>query len=304
MAPPYGGSAAAVRATLRAVSTLVSLDGRILPPARARLSVFDRGFLYGDSIYEVLRTYGGRPFELPAHLRRLARSAKLIGLELPLTQGQLRARLDAVLRAAGNRESYVRLIVTRGEGPIGLDPALAVHPHVIVIVRPLAAPPREIYERGVAVEVVDVRRNLRQAVDPAAKTGNYLNNVLALREARASGGYEALMLDMRGRVTEGSTSNVFAVFGARVVTPPLDGILAGVTRGLVLALARREGFSAQERALRPADLRRADELFLTSTLRELVPIVRVDGRPVGDGVPGPATQRLLEAFRRRAGVAR
>ncbi|HUB07804.1 MAG TPA: aminotransferase class IV [Myxococcales bacterium] len=283
--------------------TLVSFDGRLLPPARARISVFDRGFLYGDSIYEVLRTYGGRPFELPAHLTRLGRSARLIGLRLPLRAAAFRRRIGAALHAARNRESYVRVIVTRGEGPIGLDPALAVRPHVLVIVRPLHAPPAEIYRRGVSVSVVDVRRNLRQAIDPAAKTGNYLNNVLALREARARGGYEALMLDARGRVAEGSTSNVFAVFGARVVTPPLDGILAGVTRGLVLALAGRLGLEARERPLRPEDLRRADELFLTSTLRELVPIVRVDGRRVGAGTPGPTTLRLLETFRRRASGA-
>jgi branched-chain amino acid aminotransferase len=285
------------------VPTLVSFDGRLLPPARARISVFDRGFLYGDSIYEVLRTYGGRPFELPAHLKRLGRSAQLIGLRLPLPAAAFQRRIEAALRAARNRESYVRVIVTRGEGPIGLDPALAVRPHVLVIVRPLHAPPAEIYRRGVSVSVVDVRRNLRQAIDPAAKTGNYLNNVLALREARARGGYEALMLDARGRVAEGSTSNVFAVFGARVVTPPLDGILAGVTRGLVLALTGRLGLEARERSLRPVDLRRADELFLTSTLRELVPIVRVDGRRVGSGTPGPITLRLLEAFRRRASGA-
>jgi branched-chain amino acid aminotransferase len=282
------------------VATLVSLDGRLLPPARARISVFDRGFLYGDSIYEVLRTYGGEPFELEAHLRRLRRSAALIGLRLPLSMARLRARLAAALRAAGNRESYVRLIVTRGEGPIGLDPALAVHPHVIVLVRPLHPPPAEVYARGVSIRVVDVRRNLRQAIDPAAKTGNYLNNVLALREARARGGYEALMLDARGRVAEGSTSNVFAVFGRRVATPPLDGILAGVTRDLVLKLARKLGHPAEERPLRRADLLRADELFLTSTLREVVPIARVDGRRVGRGAPGEITRRLLEAFRERA----
>ncbi|MHB8416806.1 MAG: aminotransferase class IV [Myxococcales bacterium] len=282
------------------MTTLVSLDGRLLPPSRAKISVFDRGFLYGDSIYEVLRTYGGRPFELPAHLRRLARSAALIGLELPLSSAALRRRIEAALRAARNREAYLRLIVTRGEGPIGLDPALAVRPHVLVIVRPLAPPPSELYRRGVEVRVVDVRRNLRQAIDPAAKTGNYLNNVLALREARARGGYEALMLDAEGYVAEGSTSNVFAVFGREVRTPPLDGILAGVTRGLVLGLARRLGLRAKEQRLRPGDLRRASELFLTSTLRELVPIVRIDGRRVGAGVPGPTALRLLEAFRRRA----
>src|SRR5579863_9392234 len=183
------------------MSTVVSIDGRLFPPGRATISIFDRGFLYGDSIYEVLRTYRSRLFEVDAHLARLRGSAQLIGLTLPLPEALLRARMVDAVRASRTSESYVRLIVTRGEGEIGLDPALAVDPHVIVIVRALQPPPEAVYREGVEVTVVDVRRNLRQAIDPAAKTGNYLNSVLALREARARGGYEALMLDMQGRVT-------------------------------------------------------------------------------------------------------
>jgi branched-chain amino acid aminotransferase len=289
------------------MSTVVSIDGRITPPKRARISVFDRGFLYGDSIYEVLRTYGGQLFELPRHLARLRRSAELIGLDLPLSEELLKGRMADAVRASRTSESYVRLIVTRGEGEIGLDPALAVDPHVIVIVRALHPPPPEIYRDGVEVAVVDVRRNSRLAIDPAAKTGNYLNSVLALREARARGAYEALMLDTQGRVTEGSSSNVFAVLAGRVVTPPLDGILEGVTRRVVLDLARSLGLPTAEAQLLPEDLLRAEELFLTSTIRELVPIVRVDGRTIGSGKPGALTLRLHEAFRKavdRVDVAR
>jgi branched-chain amino acid aminotransferase len=282
------------------MSTVVSIDGRLFPPGQPQISVFDRGFLYGDSIYEVLRTYRGHLFEVEAHLARLRGSAQLIGLTLPLPAELLRTRMDDAVRASRTSESYVRLIVTRGEGEIGLDPALAVDPHVIVIVRALQPPPPEVYRDGVEVTVVDVRRNLRQAIDPAAKTGNYLNSVLALREARARGGYEALMLDSLGRVTEGSSSNVFAVTGGKVVTPPLDGILEGVTRRVVLDLARDLGLTATEAELFPEELFRADELFLTSTIRELVPVVRVDGQAIAKGKPGPVTRRLLEAFRKRA----
>jgi branched-chain amino acid aminotransferase len=286
------------------MSTVVSIDGRLHPPGRPQISVFDRGFLYGDSIYEVLRTYRGRLFEVEAHLARLRGSAQLIGLTLPLAEELLRRRMEDAVRASRTTESYVRLIVTRGEGEIGLDPALAVDPHVIVIVRALHPPPPEVYRDGVAVAVVDVRRNLRQAVDPAAKTGNYLNSVLALREARARGGYEALMLDSLGRVTEGSSSNVFAVVagkqGMKLVTPPLQGILEGVTRRVVLDLARGLGLEAVEQEMFPEDLFRAKELLLTSTIRELVPIVSIDGAAIGDGKPGPVTKRLHAAFRGRA----
>ena len=281
------------------MTTLVSLDGKILPPGRARISVFDRGFLYGDSIYEVLRTYRGKLFETEAHLDRLERSAALIGLTLPVSRATLLARSVRLLRAAGNTEAYLRLIVTRGEGEIGLDPALAVDPREVLVARALHAPPPELYRDGVRVCVVGVRRTPREAVDPAAKTGNYLNSVLALREARQQGGYEALMLDALGQVTEGSSSNVFALLDDRLVTPPLRGILEGVTRRIVLSLAASLGIPSVEAPLWPADLLRASELFLTSTTRELVPIVAVDGARIGDGRPGPTTLRLLQAFRDR-----
>ncbi len=285
------------------MGTLASIDGRLVPPGAARLSIFDRGFLYGDSIYEVFRTYRGHLFEAEAHLDRLERSGELIGLVLPVPRGLLLARIERTLAASGNDESYVRLVITRGEGEIGLDPALARNPHVVVIVRPLAPPPPDVYRDGVEACVVHVRRNLREAVDPAAKTGNYLNSVLAVREARARGAHEALMLDANGRVTEGSSSNVFAVRAGGLATPPLDGILEGVTRRVVLDLAGQLGLPAAETPLGPEDLFAADELFLTSTTREIVPLVRLDGRAIGSGRPGPVTRRLLAAFRARAGVA-
>jgi len=295
--------------------TLVNIDGVLVPPSGAVVSVFDRGFLYGDSVYEVVRTYGGRPFELDAHLARLAHSAERIGLVMAWDASRTAAELQRTLAAARGDdppdpeaapwnvgERYARIIMTRGAGELGLDPALAVDPKAILIVRPLSGPPARAYRDGVAVAIVGVEHVSPQAVDPTAKTGNYLSHVLAIREARAAGAYEALMLDRDGFVTEGTTSNVFAARGATVVTPPLAvGILEGVTRGLVLALARALGVPAREERLRPGDLEAADEIFITSSVREIVPVTRLGKRPVGAGRPGPLTARLHAAFRERAG---
>jgi branched-chain amino acid aminotransferase len=279
------------------------------------VSVFDRGFLYGDSVYEVVRTYGGRPFELDAHLARLAHSAERVGLVMVWDAGRTAAELKRTLAAARGDEppdpeaapwnvgeQYARIIMTRGAGELGLDPALAMDPQAILIVRPLSGPPARAYRDGVAVAIVGVEHVSPQAVDPTAKTGNYLSHVLAIREARAAGAYEALMLDRDGFVTEGTTSNVFAVRGAALVTPPLAvGILEGVTRGVVLALASVLGVPAREERLRPRDLEAADEIFITSSVREIVPVTRLGTRAVGAGRPGPVTARLHAAFRERAG---
>ena len=299
------------------MATLVNLDGALVPPAEAKVSVLDRGFLYGDSVYEVIRTYGGAPFEVEAHLARLAHSAERIGLaprwDGPRTAQEL-ARTLAAARALGPApaaadvapwnagEWYVRVVMTRGAGEIGLDPALAEDPRAVLVVQPLAGPPPRDYAEGVAAAIVGVRRASPAAVDPSAKTGAHLPHVLAVREARAAGAHEALLLDDGGFVTEGSSSNVFAVSGGRVRTPPLAaGILEGVTRGVVLRLARAEGVPVDEVALRPEDLEAADEVFITSTMREILPVVRIGGREVGAGRPGPVTGRLHRAFRRLAG---
>lgn len=297
------------------MATLVNVDGALVEPARATVSVFDRGFLYGDSVYEVVRTYGGRTFELDAHLARLAHSAERIGLALPWDARRTSAELARTLEAARGGdvrdpeaapwnvdEQYARILVTRGAGELGLDPALAVDPKSIVIVQPMRGPPARAYAEGVKATVVGVERNSPRAVDPSAKTGAHLNHVLAVREARASGAYEALLLDDHGFVTEGSSSNVFAVRAGRLRTPPLAaGILEGVTRGIVLALARASAVPADEVPMRPDDLAAADEIFITSTVREIVPVTRLGERIVGDGRPGEVTRRLHAEFRRRAG---
>jgi len=284
------------------MGTLVNLNGRLVPPEEAVVSVFDRGFLYGDSVYEVVRTYGGRPFAMDRHLARLNGSAERIGMELPWSGERILAEVERTLAAAGNEESYIRIVATRGSGPIGLDTSLAVDPLVLVIVQPIHLPPREAYEQGVKVQLVGVRKNLREAIDPRAKTGNYLNNVLALREAKAHGAYEALMLDTEGRITEGSTSNLFVVKDGRLITPPSAvGILEGVTRAVLFEVAKEQGIPVEERDVRPADLLAADEAMITSSVREILPVVRVgvngDEYPIGAGAPGPMVRRITDAFR-------
>lgn len=290
--------------------TVIDLDGRLLPPAEAKVPVLDRGLLQGDSVYEVLRTYGGRPFELGLHLARLSRSAALAGLDLPWDEARTAAEVVRTLQVSlggdgldpeaapwNVGERSVRVLMTRGGGELAPD----VPPAAVIIAEPLHAPPLRAYREGVKVLLVEADRG---RVDPAAKTGSRLTHVLALRAARAAEAHEALFVDAGGRVTEGTSSNLFAVRGGRLLTPPLAaGILEGVTRDLVLSLARGEGVPVEEVPLFPADLERADELFITSTAREVLPATRLGDRPVGRGTPGTVTTALHQAFRRLADAA-
>jgi branched-chain amino acid aminotransferase len=280
------------------LTTTVSIDGTIFDEHSAKISVFDRGFLYGDSVYEVMRTYGGRPYALSEHLERLQRSAELLGIALPLAPSALAEEIRGLLGVAVNPESYIRAIVTRGAGPIGLDPALATHPRRVIIVMELQPLPAELYTRGVGIRLVSAGRIPDGALPSRAKSGNYLMNVMALGAARRRGAHEAILLDAAGRITEGASSNVFLVTRGRLSTPPLSaGILEGITRCKVIDLARREGLHLEERELWPEDLRGAEEIFLTGTLREILPVTRVDDEAVGEGVPGPATRHLQQLFR-------
>ncbi|MFO0584441.1 MAG: aminotransferase class IV [Anaeromyxobacter sp.] len=295
------------------MAAAVNLDGVVVPPGEARVSVFDRGFLYGDSVYEVVRTYGGRPFELPAHLARLARSAARAALPLRWDAARTTAEVERTLEAARGGdapdpaaapwnvgERSVRIVMTRGAGELGLDPSLAAHPLAVVIAQPLAGPPARAYREGVKALLVGDRRP--STADPSAKTGAHLPHVLAVAEARAAGAHEALLVGPDGGVTEGASSNLFAVSRGRLLTPPVAaGILEGVTRGVVLALARTEGVPVEERRLAPEDLEGADEVFITSTAREILPVTRLGERAVGAGCPGPVTSALHRAFRRLAG---
>jgi branched-chain amino acid aminotransferase len=293
---------------------LVNVNGSILPPHEAKISVFDRGFLYGDSVYEVVRTYGLVPFELEAHLRRLAASAARIELELPWEAWQLSAEVGRTLLASrggdspdpeaapwNHGERQARIVATRGSGEMGLDPGLAVDPALVVMALPVRGPSRRSYQDGVAAWPVGRAGELRRGGDPAAKTGEHLFHVLAVREAKARGAHEALLLDGAGNVTEGASSNVFAVRGEELVTPPLAaGILEGVTRGVVLDICRELGVPVRQEELPLATLEGVSEVFLTSTVREILPVTRIGDRLIGPGRPGKVTQRLHTAFRERA----
>jgi branched-chain amino acid aminotransferase len=278
--------------------TVVSIDGVLTDPALAAVPVLDRGFLYGDSAFEVLRTYGGQPFALNAHLSRLSSSCERLGIP-PIDEATLRADVEAALAAAHNDESYVRVIITRGVTAIGLAVGAEVRPRRVVVVLPLAAQPPELYARGVEVATVSMARALDGTGAAGAKASNYLPNILALETARARGAYEAISVAAGGELLEGSTSNLFVVKDGAVRTPPLGiGILGGITRRLVIEAAATEGVPLRETLLFPPDLYRADEAFITSTLREMIPVVRADGLVLGTGEPGPLTRRLHAAFRR------
>jgi branched-chain amino acid aminotransferase len=281
------------------MTTRVFIDGKVVEERDAVVSVFDRGFLYGDGVYEVTRTLGGKPVDLGRHLDRLERSAAAIWLAMPPRE-QIEAAVARTLSEAGNPESYIRVILTRGGGDIGLDLALAEGPRLIVIVKTLTLPAPSLYERGAEVAIVSVQRNPRTTVDPAVKSGNYLNNILALAEGKRAGAYESIMCNVSGHLVEGSTSNFFVVHKRAVRTPALEGgLLEGITRGRVIELAGEAGLRVDETILAPDDLRGADEAFLTSSIRGVLPITRVDGRPVADGAVGPVTRDLMRRYTER-----
>jgi branched-chain amino acid aminotransferase len=280
----------------------VWIEGRIVDAAEARVPVFDRGFLYGDSVYEVTRTYGGVPYALGEHLDRLEGSARRLGMTLPPRDEIDHASRETAHAVGG--EAYLRIIVTRGSGPISLDPGVADAPRLVVIGMPLKLPPEHLYTDGVSVAVVGAKRNAPGGLDPQVKSGNYLNSVLAVAEAHAKGAFEAIMCDSVGRIAEGSSFNLFLVRGRRLITPPLSvGILEGITRRHVITLARRHGFAVDEGYLWPVDLLRADEAFITSSVRGIMPIATADGHPIGKGRPGPITLQLRDLYEKEAAAA-
>jgi branched-chain amino acid aminotransferase len=281
----------------------VLIDGRLAGPHDAKVSVYDRGFLFGDAVFEVLRTYRGVPFAWDDHYVRLQQSAERVFIEVPVDGDTLRAEVERGIAAAGNDESNVRIVLTRGEGPVTLDPGTARAPLRVILVEPVVPPPREAYTAGIGAVTVRTQRTVDGTVASGAKVTNYLESLLAVREAKAQGALEALIVDGRGDVVEGATSNVFVVKGGRLATPPVDaGILAGITRAHILDAAASAGVAVDQRTLRPEDLYEADEVFVTSSIRELLPVVRVDGRPIGSGTPGPVARSLHRAFRIAAGV--
>lgn len=281
------------------MSIAVNIDGRTSGEHDATISVLDHGFLFGEGVYEVLRTYHRRPFLYPEHMARLRASASRLALTCPVDDDAVLARIrDTIAAADLPGEAYVRLVLTRGVGDLVYDPAACPSPTLVIIVKPHVEPPASAIERGVRLALVSVVRNLPQSVDPAIKSNNLLNNALAMQEAYRRGAFEALMKNHRGELCECAQSNIFLVREGALWTPPADaGLLVGITRGFVCELAAGLGVAVHETALHEADLATADEAFITSTTREIVPVVAVDTQTIGQGIPGPVTRRLIEAYR-------
>jgi branched-chain amino acid aminotransferase len=284
------------------MAATINVNGRVFDQEHAVISVFDHGFLYGEGVYETLRTYNGQPFLFDRHMRRLRKSADMMALGVPLTNEQIEARFRETMAAAAlPGEAYIRILVTRGIGELTYDPAACPTPSIVVIVKPHVNPPAEVFERGVRVSLVPVVRNHPSSVSPLIKANSLLNNALAMQEALRRGGFEGVMRNYRGELAECTQSNLFVVRNGVAMTPPIDaGLLPGITREFVFEIGAEHGIPVREAVLRDEDLLGADESFLTSTTRELVPIVKVDDRTIGSGAPGPVTTSLLQRFREAA----
>jgi branched-chain amino acid aminotransferase len=277
----------------------VWIDGKLLDKEDAKISVYDHGLLYGDGVFEGIRVYAGRIFRGEQHLRRLYDSAKAIRLEIPLSREQFRAAIEQTFKANNFTDCYVRAIVTRGIGYLGLNPNKCPRPSVIIITDTIELYPKEMYEQGMSVITASVIRNHPNAVSPRVKSLNYLNNILAKIEAADADVPEAIMLNHEGNVAECTADNIFIVKAGVVYTPTThDGILEGITRDAILDLCRTLHITCHEKTLQRHDLYIAEECFLTGTGAEVVPVTRIDGRAVGDGKPGIVTRKLMEAFHR------
>ncbi len=275
----------------------IYIDGKYYGEKNAKISVFDHGLLYGDGIFEGIRAYNGRVFQLKEHIDRLFCSAKAILLQLPLSHQQFMRATVETCRRNQIRDGYIRLVVTRGVGTLGLNPSRCANPSVIIIADTIQLYPKEYYQKGLDIITVPTTRNLHSAVNPAIKSLNYLNNILAKIEANNAGCEEAIMLNAEGFVAECTGDNIFIVKEGQLLTPPLSaGALYGITRGVVMKLAREVGMVVAETTLTRYDMFNADECFLTGTGAELVPVVKIDGRVIGSGKPGPATLDLVKRY--------
>nr|WP_041587642.1 branched-chain-amino-acid transaminase [Thermincola potens] len=276
---------------------IIYLDGKYVPKEEAVVSIFDHGLLYGDGVFEGIRAYHGRVFRLQEHLVRLYESAKSIMLEIPVTIEEMEEIVLETLRRNNLRDAYIRLVVTRGVGDLGLDPRKCPKPTLFCIASSIQLYPSELYEKGLEVITVPTRRNISDALSPRIKSLNYLNNIMAKIEANLAGTLEAIMLNAEGYVAEATGDNVFLVKNGVLITPPnYAGLLEGVTRNAVMELAGKEGIEVKETLFTRHDIYIADEVFLTGTAAEIIPVVKVDARTIGDGKPGPITAKLTEAF--------
>src|ERR1051326_1185713 len=275
----------------------IYIDGKYYDQRSAKISVFDHGLLYGDGIFEGIRVYNGRVFKLQEHIDRLFYSAKAILLKIPMARAALVGAVVQTCRRNRIRDGYIRLVVTRGQGTLGLNPNRCKNPSVIIIADKIQLYPVELYEKGMEIITVPTTRNLHSALNPAIKSLNYLNSILAKVEANNAGCEEAIMLNAEGFVSECTGDNVFIVKAGQLFTPPLSaGALYGITRSVVIDLARDDGVTVAEPNLTRYDLFNADECFLTGTGAELIPIVKIDGRLIGAGKPGPLTRRLVDKY--------
>jgi branched-chain amino acid aminotransferase len=279
------------------MSLKIYINGNFYDKDDAKISVYDHGLLYGDGVFEGIRSYGGKVFRLTEHLDRLWNSAKAIWLQIPMSKPEMAKAIEDTLLANGIKDGYIRVVVTRGVGTLGLDPNRCSNPQVIIIADKISLYPEELYQKGLKIITVSVVRNHPAALSPRIKSLNYLNNILAKIEGVQAGCIEALMLNHKGEIAECTGDNIFLVRHGRILTPPNDaGILEGVTRDAVIGLAREMGIEVCEIALTKHDIYIADECFLTGTAAEVVPVVTVDSRTIGDGAPGPITRKLMARF--------
>jgi len=275
----------------------VFIDGKFVDEKKAVVSVFDHGLLYGDGVFEGIRAYNGRVFKLKEHVERLFFSAKAILLKIPMSQKAVADAVRETCRRNSIRDCYIRLVVTRGAGTLGLDPNRCKNPQVIIITDKIQLYPKAFYEKGLDIVTVPTTRNHPNAVNPAIKSLNYLNNILAKIEAINAGCIEAIMLNAEGFVAECTGDNIFMMKGGRLLTPPFAaGALQGITRGVVLDIAREMGVEVAEPNLTRYDLFNADECFITGTAAEVVPVVKIDGRPVANGRPGKMSKKFMAAY--------
>jgi len=282
----------------------VYIDGKYYEKDEAKVSVFDHGLLYGDGVFEGIRAYNGKIFKCEEHVRRLYDSAKAIWLAIPMSEEELAVALHAVLKVNKLKDGYIRLVVTRGKGDLGLDPRKCPKPTVIIIADSIALYPEEFYEKGLEVVTAATRRIPPDCLSPRVKSLNYLNNILAKIEGLQAGCIEVIMLNHLGYVAECSGDNIFVVRDGKVLTPPLEaGALGGITRGTVMELARGAGYEVAEPNVTTYDLYTADEVFLTGTAAEVIPVVKADGRQIGDGKPGRVTRELRRRFLKLVGRA-
>jgi len=279
----------------------IYLNNRFVKEEEAVVSVFDHGFLYGDGVYETIRSYGSRIFMREEHLARLRRSAEAIGLMIPIRETDWPPLLhEAMTRnnvGTERADAYLRITISRGAGDIGLDPALCRTPTVVIMAKPLMKPSDQAYREGVSVITAKTRRNLSSALDPQIKSTSFLNNILAKREAIAANAFDSLLLNRESHIAECTVSNIFFVIGGRLCTPSLScGILDGITRHIILELARQEQILVEEATFDLYQVSTAEECFLTNTTLEVMPVTTLDQRPIGAGKPGPLTQRLHRVF--------